>query len=151
LPDEALLAIEYLDAAATDGLARKYRVMFIDGAQYPLHLAISADWKVHYFSAAMKERPDLREEERSFLNNIRATLGARACTALDDVQTCLGLDYGGIDFALSADGSILLFEANATMVINPPKPHRMWDYRRAAINTALEAARHLIERHALAR
>jgi hypothetical protein len=27
----------------------------------------------------------------------------------------------------------------------------MWDYRRAAINTALEAARHLIERHALAR
>jgi hypothetical protein len=92
LPGEVLLAIEYIDAATTDGLARKYRMMFIDRALYPFHLAISADWKVHYFSAAMKDRPDLCEEERSSLNNIRATLGARAYTALDDVQTCLDFD-----------------------------------------------------------
>ena len=35
----------------------KYRVMFIDGVCHPLHLAISRDWKVHYFTAAWRIAP----------------------------------------------------------------------------------------------
>jgi hypothetical protein len=39
-----------------------------------------------------------------------------------------------------------LFEANATMVVFPPGPEPIWDYRRAAIEAALQAARRMLER-----
>ncbi len=146
LPGAGLLAIEYLDARGPDGMARKYRVMFIDGVAYPLHLAISADWKVHYYTAAMATEPAFRAEERRFLDDMPATLGQRATAALCQVQAALGLDYAGIDFALAADGSLLLFEANATMVINPPDPDPIWDYRRPAAAAALGAARRMLAR-----
>ncbi len=144
LPRGALLAIEYLDARGPDGMARKYRVMFIDGQLYPLHLAVSKDWKVHYFSAAMADSAALREEERRFLEDMAAVLGERAMRALAQVCRELDLDYAGIDFGLAVDGSILLFEANATMAILPPGPESIWDYRRAAIKAALQAARRLV-------
>ncbi|WP_428540009.1 hypothetical protein [Rhodopila sp.] len=146
LPDGEPLAIEYLNARGADGMARKYRVMFIGGALYPLHQAISADWKVHYFTAAMAENPAFRNEECSFLDNMAAVLGGRAMAALSKIQAALGLDYGGIDFALAADGSLLLFEANATMAMLPPEGDPMWDYRRPAITAALTAARNLLGR-----
>jgi len=148
LPAGELLAIEYLDARGADAMARKYRVMFIDRQLYPLHLAVSRDWKVHYFSAAMADSAPLREEERRFLEDMPAVLGERAMQALTQVCRELDLDYAGIDFGLSADGSILLFEANATMAILAPGPERIWDYRRAAVNAALQAACRLVLRRA---
>jgi hypothetical protein len=148
LKGEELLAIEYLDARGADGRARKYRVMFIDGVLYPLHLAVSTDWKVHYFSADMARHAAFREEERRFLRDMPGVLGTRAMRALERVCAALALEYGGIDFALAPDGAVLLFEANATMALVPPAPGEIWDYRRDAIETALEAARHLLAAHA---
>jgi hypothetical protein len=145
---EELLLISYLDARGADGMSRKYRVMFIDGVMYPLHLAISPDWKVHYFSSAMAQNPLFREEERRFLEDMPTALGATAMTALQQICTTLDLEYAGIDFAVAADGSILLFEANATMVVFPPSSDAMWDYRRAAIDTVLEAASGMLLKHA---
>lgn len=145
LAGEELLAIEYLDARGADGMARKYRVMFIDGRMYPLHLAISADWKVHYFSADMARNEAFRAEERRFLLDMPGVLGTRAMEALARVAAVLGLDYAGVDFALSPEGSVLLFEANATMVMVPPGPGPEWDYRRPAIERALQAARRMLE------
>jgi hypothetical protein len=142
-----LLLIQYLDARGPDGMARKYRVMFIDGVAYPLHLAISGDWKVHYFSAAMAHNAAYREEERRFLEDMPAVLGKRAMLALSEICTVLGLEYAGVDFAVSADGSLLLFEANATMVVFPPGPDPIWDYRRRAIDTVLGAATRMLLRH----
>jgi len=147
LAGEELLAIQYLDARGSDGKARKYRVMFIDGRMYPLHLAISSDWKVHYFSADMAGSAGFRDEERRFLLDMPGVLGPRAMNALAGVAAALGLDYAGIDFALAPDGSVLLFEANATMVVFPPGPEPMWDYRRAAVEATLEAARRMLDRH----
>jgi glutathione synthase/RimK-type ligase-like ATP-grasp enzyme len=148
LAADELLAIQYLDARGKDGQARKYRVMFIDGELYPLHLAISSDWKVHYFSAGMAQSAAYREEERRFLDDMPAVLGRTAMQALRDICAVMGLQYAGIDFALSPDGSVLLFEANATMVVFPPNPDPMWDYRRPAIDTVLAAATQMLLRHA---
>ncbi len=139
LPGEELLAIQYVDARGPDGMARKYRVMIIDGALYPLHLAISSDWKVHYFTAEMAGHAAHREEERRFLEDMTGVLGLRAIAALAAIGRTLALDYAGVDFALAADGSVQLFEANATMVVNPPEPDPMWEYRRAPIKRALDA------------
>jgi hypothetical protein len=144
LPGEDLLAIEYLDARGVDGHWRKYRVMIIDGVLYPLHLAISADWKVHYFSAAMRDNPAHRAEEQMFLEDMPRVLGQTAISALARIATLLELDYCGVDFALGSDGRVQVFEANATMVINPPEPDPVWDYRRAPIERALSAARAML-------
>jgi len=146
MPDDTVLAIEYLDARGRDLMARKYRVMFIDGVCYPLHLAISGDWKVHYFSAAMATNAAYRSEEQRFLDDMPAVLGETAMAALGAICKRLGLDYAGIDFALSPDGSVMVFEANATMVIIPPDPEPVWDYRRPAIDAVLRAARQMLLR-----
>jgi hypothetical protein len=143
LPGEEILAIEYLDARGPDGMARKYRVMMIDGELYPLHLAVSTDWKVHYFTANMSMEAKLRAEEAEFLADMPAVLGPRAMTALTGIAKTLGLEYAGIDFALR-DGSVLLFESNANMAIVPPDANPIWDYRRPAINRVIEAARRMI-------
>ena len=141
-----LLTIQYLDARGPDGLARKYRVMVIDGVLYPVHLALSADWKVHYFTAGMATDAALREEERRFLDDMAAVLGRRAMAALTAIGEALGLDYAGIDFALAPDGSALLFEANATMVVAEPDAAPVWDYRRRAACRVIAAARQLLLR-----
>jgi hypothetical protein len=144
LPGDELLVIEYLDARGADGMARKYRVMIIDGVPYPLHLAISADWKVHYFTADMAANASYRAEEQRFLDDMPGVLGPRAMAALRGIGETLGLDYAGVDFALAEDGSVLVFEANATMVINPPDSDPIWDYRRAPVERVLAAVRRML-------
>lgn len=148
LPGRRIAAIEFLDARGADGNVRKYRAMIIDGTVFPLHLAISTDWKVHYFTADMAERADHRAEEASFLADIDKAIGTRAVGALHGIHERLGLDYMGVDFGLNAKGDLLVFEANATMVINPPEADERWAYRRAPIGRALEAARAMLKRRA---
>lgn len=133
------LAIDYLDARGPDGRARKFRVLFIDGRLYPIHLAISSNWKVHYFSSAMAEDAVLRREEAAFLSDPQQTVGTPGWSALEDIARTLGLDYAGIDFGLDARGNILLFECNATMVLLPPAAEPVWNYRRPAFERAFAA------------
>jgi tetratricopeptide (TPR) repeat protein len=130
LPGRDLTVIQYLDARARDGKTRKYRVMMINGQLYPFHAAISSNWKVHYFSAEMADYPEHRAEDARFLENMSDVLGPRALAALEQIQKTLGLDYGGIDFGLNERGEVLLFEANATMAVDPPDADTRWDYRR---------------------
>jgi len=144
LPGDELLAIAPLDARGADGRFRKYRAMLIDGAAYPLHLAVSANWKVHYFSADMAGCESLRAEEAAFLADMPAVLGPHAVAALNAIAAELDLDYAGVDFAVAPDGRLLLFEANPGMVISPPGPEPMWDYRRDSIDRALAAVKHLL-------
>jgi tetratricopeptide (TPR) repeat protein len=101
-----------------DGWYRKYRMIFVDRVPYPYHLAISRDWLVHYFSADMLAEPWKIEEEKRFLADPAAALGARALAAVAAVGRRLDLDYAGIDFAVLPDGRALLFEANATMLVH---------------------------------
>ena len=139
LPGEELTAIGFLDAKSPDGKIRKYRVMFIDGQLYPLHAAVSSDWKVHYFSAEMAGNPAHRQIDGAFLEDMQAVLGKRACDALRAISRDLGLDYGGADFSLGPDGEVLLFEANATMVVNPPDADPLWEYRRRPVERIISA------------
>ena len=148
LPGSELLVIEYLDARGKDGSARKYRVMMIDGKIYPLHLAISRNWKVHYFTSDMADQPDHRAEEAAFLGDMPLVLGDKAMGALKAIRDALGLDYAGIDFGLNADGDLLLFEANATMVIAAPAPDERWAYRRTAIARVIDAVVAMIRERA---
>jgi hypothetical protein len=148
LPGRELLAIEYLDAFWPDGKARKYRAMMIDGQLYPLHCAVSHHWKIHYFSAEMKESPEHRAEDAAFLADMAAVLGRGCMEALHAIQASLHLDYGGIDFGISQEGELLLFEANATMVILPPGADSRWDYRRPAVERVCRAVHTMLANRA---
>lgn len=147
LPGDAFFAIGYVDTREPDGLFAKYRVMAIDGALYPLHLAIARDWKVHYFSAAMAENAGFREREARFLADPRAAIGARAWDALERVAAAVGLDYMGIDFGLDAHGNVVVFETNATMAVRYPPGDPMWEYRRPAVDAVLSAVRAMLVRY----
>ncbi len=150
LPGERLSLIEPLDARSADGFFRKYRVMMVGGALLPLHLAISPTWKVHHFTAEMQDRPEHRAEEAAFLADMPAALGPVAMAALGRIHAALGLDYGGIDFALDARGRVLLFEANATMTVAPPVPGSVWAYRGAAVGAVIERTEAALRRAAAA-
>jgi hypothetical protein len=49
-----------------------------------------------------------------------------------------------IDFGLNEAGEVLLFEANATMVVENPDGDRRWDYRREAVGHIHAAVRDLL-------
>jgi len=129
LPGQSVFAIEYLDGRGKDGKYRKFRTIIVGGELFPLHLAISSDWKVHYGSAQMKDAAHRAEEER-FLSDMPAFLGSAVMGALQNIADAVGLDFGGIDFGIDADGNVLLYETNATMTVVIPEQHDTATYRR---------------------
>ena len=147
LPGDEVLGMQFLDCRSRDGKTRKYRVMMIDGVLYPLHLAVAHDWKVHYFTAEMANNAEHRAEDAAFLENMPAILGPRALAALSEICETMGLDYAGADFSINADGDLVLFEANAAMVVPLPGKDARWDYRRPAVQRILDAIRGLLTKH----
>jgi len=145
MPGQEFAVIQFLDARSADGKIRKYRVMMIDGRLHPLHAAVSQDWKIHYFSADMKENAAHRAEDEAFLLDMPRVLGPAAMSALAHVQSILALDYAGIDFSVDAAGELVFYEANATMVIAAPDPDKKWDYRRAPVQKAFDAVTNMLK------
>ena len=110
---------EYVDYCSMDGYYRKYRIIFIDRIPYPYHLAISPYWLVHYETADMLSAGWKLAEELAFLRMPAQVLGSEAMGAIKAIGLALDLDYCGIDFSLLSDGRVLVFEANATMLVHP--------------------------------
>lgn len=123
---------EFADYAGADGWFRKYRAIFVAGEVYPYHLAISRRWLVHYWTAGMDTDAARRVEEQQFLADPEAALGTPAWRALAAIGRRLGLDYGGIDFSVLPDGRLLVFEANAPMLVHPEHA-AMFSYRNEAV------------------
>ena len=143
MPGDDLLLIESLKSQSPDGLFRKYRVMIIDGRLYPAHMAVSPDWKVHYFTSAMADNAAYRREEAAFLSDMPGVLGKRAMAALAAIAATLKLDYAGVDFGLDGRGRLLLYEANAGMVLQKPGADPRFAYRHAAVDAMVGALQDL--------
>ncbi len=135
---EAWYLSPFRDYRSADGYWRKYRVIYVDGEPYPYHLAISPNWLVHYVSADMLCDPAKCIEERRFLEQPQAVLGKAAMIALRMIGQRLGLDYAGVDFTLLPDGRILVFEANATMLVHPETDPKL-AYKNPFVTRILDA------------
>jgi tetratricopeptide (TPR) repeat protein len=144
-PGDEFIVIQFMPTASPDGKLRKYRAMIIGEHLYPLHLAVSTHWKIHYFSADMADNAGHRAEDKAFLEDMPAVLGEKAMLALERIRLALGLDYGGIDFGLTETGEVLVFEANATMGIYQPGLADIWAYRKAPVQTVLDAITALVQ------
>ncbi len=129
---------EFADFVSADGWYRKYRMIFVDGQAYPYHLAISPTWLVHHWTAGMERDPARRDEERRFLADPAAAIGTRAMAALEQIGARLGLDYAGVDFGIAQDGRVLVFEANATMLVHP-ELDGCFSYRNPAVRAIQQA------------
>jgi len=101
-----------------DGYYRKYRIIYVDRQPFAYHLAISSQWMVHYYTAEMLEHPWKIAQEQLFLQDPCSVLGERAMTAIHEIGQRLDLDYAGIDFTVTPDGQVFIFEANATMLVH---------------------------------
>jgi tetratricopeptide (TPR) repeat protein len=143
-PAGAYYLTEFEDFRGADGLYRKYRMIFVDRQPMPYHLAISPKWMVHYESSGMDTQPGRLAEEMLFLKNPAAALGAAAMAAVTQVGEAMDLDYAGIDFSLLPDGQVLLFEANATMLVHPEAPDGPYAHKNPAIERIYEAFRAML-------
>jgi len=146
LPHPEFYVTPYVDYRAADGLYRKYRLIFVDRQVFPYHLAIARDWLVHYFRADMENDAALRREEEAFLEDWRSVFPGRLAAAVEQVARRLDLDYGGIDCGLTVDGRVLLFEANASMLVHLHDPTETFAYKYRAVPRIFAAVDRLVER-----
>ena len=110
--------IEYIDYRSADSYFRKYRFIFVDGQILPYHLAIADDWKVHHDSTDMADHRWMRQEEAAFLDAPATVFNAAHDRAMREIQARIGLDYFGIDCGLDIYGNLVVFEANASMLVH---------------------------------
>jgi tetratricopeptide (TPR) repeat protein len=130
--------IEYIDYRSLDGYFRKYRVIFIDDEIFPYHLAIHDDWKVHHFRTEMDKHAWMRQEEAAFLDDMSRVFDSRLQDALHRIARTIGLDYGGVDCGLDREGRIVVFEANASMLVHDEKGAN-FTYKNPAIERIKQA------------
>jgi Flp pilus assembly protein TadD len=131
-----------------DGHWRKYRLIFVDRQVFPYHLAIGDHWLVHYWRALMERSEGKKAEEERFLDDWRGVFGERAARAVEEAARRLDLDYGGMDCALTDDGQVLLFEANACILIHLDEDKASFPYKHRHVPKIREAFTRLVKERA---
>ena len=134
----------FIDFRSADLWFRKYRIIFIDRKPYPYHLAISQNWMVHYYTAEMESHPWKFEEELKFLQYPESVLGSTGMNAIRAIGQKMDLDYAGIDFSIMADGRLLVFEANPSMLVHPEKAQGAFEQKNAYVYPILNAFEDLL-------
>jgi len=118
----------FVDYRSADSYYRKYRVIVVDGEPFPYHLAIADSWMVHYHSSLMEQHAWMRAEEERFLREPGSVFAAWN-TVFRDIAAAVGLDYFGIDCAVAADGSVLIFECGGGMLVQCMDPPELFAYK----------------------
>ncbi|HUZ13489.1 MAG TPA: tetratricopeptide repeat protein [Caulobacteraceae bacterium] len=141
-----LYLTRFHDFAGADGLHRKYRAIFIDRRPHAYHLAIAPEWLVHYERAGMRHDRRRLAEELRFLEDPAAAIGADAWAAVAAIGARLDLDFCGLDFSVLADGRVLVFEANATMLVHLEDRAGPLAHKNRFVEPILAAFRELLTR-----
>ena len=119
----------FIDYASADGRWRKYRIAFLAGRPYLAHMAVSDHWMVHYLNAGMAEDAAKRAEEAATMAGFDEDFAVRHAAAFAALHKRLGLDYFAIDCAELPDGSLLLFEADVSMIVHALDPVDLYPYK----------------------
>jgi glutathione synthase/RimK-type ligase-like ATP-grasp enzyme len=147
LDGRAYYLTRFVDYRSADGLYRKYRLAVVAGQVFIRHLIISEQWLVH--AGARNGSKQAQAEEAAALESFHTQLAPALQPAISSITEVLGLDYFGIDCAISdVDGQprMLAFEVNANMniLVNPQPLPNIWQQPVTAIINAL--SRLIIER-----
>jgi hypothetical protein len=144
---------DFWDYRGADGVYRKYRLIFVDRKVFPYHLAITRDWLSHYWRADMADW--MKAEEETFLADFRQAFRGAAAEAVGEAARRLDLDYAGMDCTILPDGRVLVFEANATMLVHLRESRETFAYKHAHVPRIIDAMSEMVLRqiaeHGLAR
>ncbi len=141
----------FVDYSGADGLFRKTRVVLIEGAPHPVHMAVSPRWMVHYLNADMMDNPAHRAEEARFMANFNAGFARRHARAFEEVTRRAGLDYVLLDCAETRDGELLIFEAGTAMIIHALDPQHLFPYKPPQMTKIFSAFQDMLRRRAAPR
>lgn len=142
---EQFYIARFVDYRGADGMFRKYRIVLVAGAPYICHLAISVRWMIHYLNAGMTDSADKRQEEADGMASFETGFARRHAQALREIDQRLGLPYVGIDCAETADGKLLIFEADNAMIVHGMDPVDMFAYKKPAMEKVFHAFRALLD------
>jgi hypothetical protein len=137
--EDTFLVAPFVPYASSDGAFRKYRVALIQGESYPVHMAISTRWMVHYLNADMLENAEHRDEEAEWMQGYADRFGMKHARALRALSEQIGLDYVVLDCAETAAGDLLVFEADNGAVVHAMDPASMFPYKRPAMQNIFDA------------
>jgi glutathione synthase/RimK-type ligase-like ATP-grasp enzyme len=149
-PDPELYVAPFVDYSGADGLFRKYRIAFVAGRPYPVHMAVSEHWIVHYLSAGMDQSAERRAEEARFMREFDGDFAVRHAAALQALAERVALDYFAIDCAETKDGALLLFEADVAMIVHAMDPPEKYSYKLPAMRKLFAAFADLLRSTAAA-
>lgn len=139
---------KFVNFMSHDGLYRKFRVVFVAGEPYPVHLAIHDDWAIWYYNARMEKFQERRAEEAHFMCAMEAYFSVPILTALRKVAAVIGLDYFGLDFGVLADGTVVVFEVETGMIVHDQDPEDIYPYKGKCIARIRHAVEAMIDRKA---
>ncbi len=138
-PEAGFTISRYIDYRSPDGLFRKYRIVFIAGRAYACHMAIADQWMIYYLNAGMGESAAKQAEEERFMTAFVAEFARRHRHALAALAERIELDYFGIDCAQTADGKLLLFEADIAMIVHLMDSPKVYPYKVPQMRTVFAA------------
>ena len=125
--DNGVYIIEFVDVSFRDHRAAelffypKYRAFFANGRLFPIHLFVSDQYEVHRRTSdpVRTRHPWLLDMEAEFLRDPEQHLPEGLWSELKAATLSFGLDYFGMDFAVSTQpehcGRLVLFECNPAM------------------------------------
>jgi tetratricopeptide (TPR) repeat protein len=133
---EDFFVIQFMNTPDKHGFYRKIRGTILKDEIIISRVDFSDHWNVRgrrtevrlkFYLANMY----LLDEEKRICQDPEATLGRSAIQALQTIRDRIPLDICGIDFDVDANGTLIFYEANATMnllttaqkeIPNPPEP-----------------------------
>lgn len=143
-PTQTFHISNFTDYSGPHGLHAKVRVVMIGGTPWPVHLALSEDWIVHYLSAGMAADPARRAREAAWFAEFDTGFARRHAGALAQMQQHIGLDYWGFDGAETADGMLLVFEVDTALIVHDMDDPATFPYKRPAMRALFRAFAQLV-------
>jgi len=94
----------------------------------------------------MRGSAEKRAEEARFMADFDADFARRHRPALAAIAERVGLDYFGVDCAETADGRLLLFEADIAMIVHAMDSAETFPYKRPQMRKVFDAFRAMLRR-----
>jgi Flp pilus assembly protein TadD len=118
-PDEFYVTA-FVDSRNGKEFYRKIRAAFVRNEMVVLRVDSDTGWNVHARKSDARvafylANTHLLAEEKRICANPEAELGQTVMASLRAIRERIPLDVFGVDFDVAADGSLIFYEANATM------------------------------------
>lgn len=109
--------IEFIEEKFREKYFRKIRFFCIDGKLYPVVCHVDQIWNVHGFNRLqfMAANEWMVDEEKRFLSDPKGYLGKDIYDRIRSLYEIVGLDFYGLDFTVTGQGDVLIYELNPAM------------------------------------